>query len=422
MITDFYWPFVGGVEQHVRRLGQALTTRGHEVAVATLAADGLAPFEPDGRVRVYRLRGTLQRAAWLFANRARAWAPPFPDPEVMAGLRHILRREMPDIVHGHDWLARAFVPFKRAGGPKLVMSLHYYTLACAKKSLMRQGAPCAGPGFRKCLGCAGEHYGPLKGAGVALANWSLGALECRRVDMFLPVSRAAASANGLAPGPRCQIIPNFMPEQGSGQGEAAAAAGPYVSQLPDGPFLLYVGDLRREKGIEVLLAAYAGLEHAPPLVLIGKVWADTPQAFPPNVRVFRNWPNEAVLEAWKRCHVAVVPSVWPEPFGIVVIEAMAAGRPIIASRIGGIPDILDDGRAGWLVPPGDPEALRRALGRLLREPALREDLGRAAGRRAAAYQAAAVVPQVERVYAGLLRQTDETHEPAAAGEHHYQQL
>jgi glycosyltransferase involved in cell wall biosynthesis len=239
--------------------------------------------------------------------------------------------------------------------------------------------------------------------------------------MFLPVSRAAASANGLAPGARCKIIPNFMPDEFSGPGQASLTGG-YLSQLPAEPFLMFVGDLRREKGIDVLLAAYAGLAKAPPLVLIGKVWADTPRAFPPNVRVFKDWPNEAVLGAWQRCLMAIVPSVWPEPFGIVVIEAMAAGRPVIASRIGGIPDILDDGRAGWLVSPGDPVALRLALEQLLGDEALRDELGRAASRRASAYQAAAIVPQFERVYAELLRPPAEAHEPAAASEHRYQQL
>jgi glycosyltransferase involved in cell wall biosynthesis len=410
MLSDFYWPFLGGVEQHVRRLSHALTARGHEVAVATLGNGELPAFELDDRVRVYRLQSTTQRASWLFRRADRPWAPPFPDPEVTAGLRRVLRQETPDVVHGHDWLARAFLPLKLGHPAKFVISLHYYTLSCAKKSLMYHGQPCSGPGARKCLECATAHYGLPKGVAVVTSNWAFAAAERASVDMFLPVSRATAAANGLAEGPRVTVIPNFMPDLHRPSGDQSA----YTSQLPREPFLLFVGDLRRDKGLEVLLAAYAGLPSAPPLVLIGKVWPETPAIWPANVRVLQNWPNEAVLAAWRRCLLGIVPSIWPEPFGIVVIEALAAGRPVIGSNIGGIPDILANGEAGVLVPPGDVLALRQSITDLLADTERRERLGRAAQRRAEAFEAAAVVPQIEQVYAGLLRQAYESHEPAVS--------
>ena len=117
MVTDFYPPFVGGVEVLVSGLSRELTLRGHDVAVATLAAPGLPEHELDGAVRVHRIRSTTQRASGLFANASRPWAPPAPDPRAVAGLREVLRRESPDVVHGHDWLARSFLPLKRRGGP-----------------------------------------------------------------------------------------------------------------------------------------------------------------------------------------------------------------------------------------------------------------------------------------------------------------
>lgn len=418
MITDFYWPFVGGVEQHVRRLSQGLVVCGHELAVATLGHEGLAEFDYDQQVRVYRVRSTMQRMTWLFAHLHRPWAPPFPDPEVTRALRPIIRQERPDIVHGHDWLARSFLPLKASSGARFVMSLHYYTLSCAKKSLMRKDAPCSGPAFPRCLGCAANHYGLGKGISIVLANWMMNVAERAAVDVFLPVSRATAAGNGLTSRDPYQIIPNFMPDNTGITGDVE----PYLAQLPDQEFLLFVGDLRRDKGIEVLLAAYAGLSGAPPLVLIGKVWPDTPTVFPPDVIVLKNWPNEAVLAAWERTLMAIVPSLWAEPFGIVIIEAMSSGRPIIASRIGGIPDIVSDGETGLLVAPGDPEALRQAIERLLADPALRERMGQAARKEAATYQASAIVPRIERIYQALLQNQRETHEPTASGEHYHQQL
>lgn len=410
MVTDFYWPYVGGVEQHVRRLGHALAARGHHVAVATLGNGELPAEAPDGAVTVHRLRSTTQRASWLFKRADRPWAPPFPDPEVTLGLLSVLEREQPEIVHGHDWLARAYVPLKVARPARFVMSLHYYTLSCAKKNLMYQGEPCSGPGVAKCLRCGVAHYGALKGTTVVAGNWLMSAAERAAIDRFLPVSQATATANGLTDGARYEVIPNFMPEPEPPTLDVA----PYLAQLPAEPFLLFVGDLRRDKGLEVLLAAYAQLPASPPLVLIGKEWPETPTTWPAGVQVLKHWPNEAVLAAWPRSLIGVVPSIWAEPFGIVVIEALAAGRPVVASNIGGIPDILEHGAAGVLVPPGDPAALAAALRALVVDPERRAALSRAARRRADAYTAASVVPRIERVYAGLLRPAAEAHEPIAA--------
>lgn len=418
MITDFYWPFEGGVEQHVRRLSRALTTRGHDVAVATLGNKSLDKFERDGQVRIYRLQSTMQRAAWLYAHRERFWAPPFPDPEAAKGLKQIIRQERPEIIHGHDWLVRSFLPLKAGSGARFVMSLHYYTLSCAKKSLMHKGLPCTGPDLTKCLACAANHYGAAKGIPVMLANWVMSARERAVVDMFLPVSQATANGNCLSDGDRYRVIPNFMPDDEN----TAENVNTYLEQLPNIPFLLFVGDLRRDKGIDVLLSAYNDLVNAPPLVLIGKVWNDTPRIFPSNVIVFKDWPNKAVLAAWKRSLIAIVPSVWPEPFGMVVIEAMSAGRPVIASQIGGIPEIVAAEKTGLLVPPGDPMSLRHAIERLLVNPKLMDEMGMAARRRAERFQASIVVPQIEEVYTSLLQKLSETYADSPAREHHYQQL
>ena len=88
MVTDFYEPFRGGVEHHVRTLSHALVERGHDVAVATLAAGDLpVGLDHDGPVRVHRFRGTVPRLPGLFLDDERPWAPPVPDPAVVVGLR-----------------------------------------------------------------------------------------------------------------------------------------------------------------------------------------------------------------------------------------------------------------------------------------------------------------------------------------------
>ncbi len=402
MLSDFYFPFLGGVETHVRTLSHALVARGHSVAVVTLWEEGLSEWDDDKGVRVYRVRGTMQRFEKLFANGARKWAPPFPDPQVSRALQTILAREQPQIVHGHDWLARAFLPLKPFTRARFIQTLHYYSLACAHKSLMfRDTSSCAGPELIKCLACSAAHYGAAKGAGVALANFAARAWEQRAVDLYLAVSQATAIGNGLETNTaRCQVIPNFLPDDDEDETEVSEL----IAQLPQEPFFLFVGDLRCFKGIEVLLRAYAQLVNAPPLVLIGKAWAESPRAFPPHVQVFKNWSHAAVMAAWRRCYAAVVPSVWQEPFGMVVIEAMASGKAVIAARVGGIPEIIRDGDTGLLVAPGDADALRAAMQRLVDFPALCAQLGARAQGDSVRYRASAVVPRIERAYESVLAQ------------------
>jgi glycosyltransferase involved in cell wall biosynthesis len=400
MISDFYPPFLGGVEMLVATLARELVRRGHEVTVVTLAAPDLPPTETDAGVNVIRIRSTTQRATGLFAAASRPWAPPVPDPEAVVALRAVMARECPDVVHGHDWLARSFLPLKRRGGPPLVISLHYFTLTCPKKSLMYEGAPCSGPALGKCLSCAGRHYGRAKGAVVVVGQRAFSRAEARKVDLFLPVSAAAAEGNGLtASGLPFEVIPNFV------AGADVTRLSEHSGQLTRDPFLLFVGDLRPVKGIEVLLEAYRALVAPPPLVLIGKVWPDSPRDLPDGVSLARDLPNAAVREAMARCLALVVPSVLPEPFGMVILEAFAAGRPVVASKVGGMPEIVRDGCEGLLVPPGDSAALARGLERLIQDANLQATLARNARKRAAAYAPAAVVPRFEDAYVRARRRS-----------------
>ncbi|HEY7627311.1 MAG TPA: glycosyltransferase family 4 protein [Ilumatobacteraceae bacterium] len=407
LIADFYWPYLGGVEQHVRSLAAALAERGHTVTVATLAKPGLPGDERDCDVRVRRLTSMTQRVPWLFTSNERPWAPPIADPAIVRQLRKVIAEERPHIVHGHDWLARSFLPLRRWSrrrfGTRYVSSLHYYTLSCARKNLMHVDAqkietPCGGPAFGKCLRCASRHYGTVTGSITTLGNLIGAAADQRAAAVTVAVSKATAIGNGLDPvEARVAVVPNFL----SPAADAAAADDGELNRLPDGDFIVFVGDLRPMKGLDVLLGAYAGLTPTMPLVLIGKSWPDTPD-IPDNVLVFEKWPNQSVMEAWRRCAIGVVPSVWAEPFGIVVIEAMAGGAAVVAADVGGIPEIVEDGVSGVLVPPGDADALRDALQALVSDPLRRAELGAAAKRRAESFTATAVIPAIEDLYRRLL--------------------
>ncbi|MCA1725633.1 MAG: glycosyltransferase family 4 protein, partial [Thermomicrobia bacterium] len=337
----------------------------------------------------------------LHSDPSRRHAPPCPDPGVVGALQRVIAHERPEVVHAHNWLVHSFVPLKPWSKARLVLTLHDYGLRCAQKRLMYHGAtPCSGPGLFKCLGCAVDKYGAVVGVPTTLANWVMGMPERAAVDMFIPVSNAVAVGNGLV-GTRLpfEVIPNFVPDSVA---DLRGGVESYLEGLPEGEFILFVGDLDRDKGLHILLQSYSELRDAPPLVLIGRPRAGTPTAFPPNVIVRTNWPHDAVMWAWHRSLMAVVPSVVPDSCPTVAIEAMATGRPVIASRIGGLTDQVIEGETGFLVPPNDPIALRAALERLLADPALREMMGRAAKRKAVEFTAERVVPRIERVYRRLL--------------------
>lgn len=397
MITYGYPPVIGGAEQYIRNLSAALVTRGHEVTVVTLWHAGLAEFEMDQGVRVYRIRGTVHRIAKLvFKEPGRVYAPPFPDPEMMMAIWKLVRKERPEIVHAHNWLLHSFLPLKAISGAKVVETLHSYGLECVKWNLLyKDEGVCSGPGFLKCLDCAREQYGSKTLLTVA-GRWLTRRTERRQTDKFLPVSPAVADGNALWKGHvPVEVLPNFIPDDVAVRRNDVAAC---LKDLPEGDFILFVGALTAKKGIYVLLKAYGRLKNPPPLVLIGSTWRDTPRDFPPHVTVLHNWPHEAVMSAWYRCIVGVTPSVWPEPSPTVVLEAMAMGHPVIGSRIGGIPQQIVDGETGYLVTPGNVEELRQALESLLTDSASRARMGQAAKEKVKEFYASTVVARVEEIY------------------------
>lgn len=401
MLAQFYAPVVGGEERHVQDLSIELVKRGHRVSVATLQIPGVPEFEVDQGVQIHRIKSTTQRASWLY-KQERSHHPPMPDPEVSLALQRIIKRDKPDIVHAHNWMLYSFLPLKMWSGLPLVVSLHDYSFLCSQKRLMHFDTTlCSGPSLIKCMECSANHYGALKGRATSLAHQLSNPVVRAAVDSFLPVSQATAIGNGLAENHLpYQIIPNFISDTANPLQEDVNA---YLSQLPEDGFLLFVGDLSRDKGVDVLARAYAKLHNAPPLVLIGRRRPDTPSDLPKNVMVMGSWPHAAVMEAYRRSSFSMLPSTCPETFGIVVIEAMSMGRPVIASRIAGLADVINDGENGFLVPPGDADALRESIQQLVDDPALRQRLGQGALRRAQDFRSGVVVPRIEAIYEELLQ-------------------
>ena len=396
MLAQFYHPIFNGEIRYIRDLSLELVARGHDVAVATLWQEGLPLFECDQGVRIYRIRSSMQRVDALFRDKAHRHAPPFPDPEVLWGLRRIIIQERPHIVHAHNWIVHSFTPLKTWSKARLVVTLHDCSFVCAKQNLEHQGALCSGPGMMKCLECATHHYGTARGVPITLGHRLGKHIEGQMVDMFLPVSKALVEVTHMdrynLP---YRVIPNFLSDTVDMWPDKND---PLLDQLPRGNYLLFVGDMGRGKGEDVLLRAYAHMEHQMPLVFIGRSVTDFLAHCPPHVKVLSEWPHSSIMQAWSRCAIAVIPSTAFDSCPTVTLEAMAMGRPVVASRIGGLSEIVRDGETGLLVDPGNEHALHQAIEHLVAHPALRERMGASAKQRVMQFQASSVIPQIEQVY------------------------
>jgi glycosyltransferase involved in cell wall biosynthesis len=395
MLAQSFAPVVGGEERIVEDLSAELARRGHEVAVATLRQPAGAPPPRVDGVEVHHLGSGIER---LGGDPERNYAPPGPDPVAVRDLRRVVDRFRPEVVHGHNWLVDSYLPLDRRRGPALVLSLHDYSLVCLTKRYFLDGRLCPGPALGRCLRHSLDHYGAAKGAAVAAAMRVSEPWVRRRVDMMLPVSAAVRDFSRLPAGDGVRVVPNFIGALPPAPPEADAG----LAALPEEPFILYFGDVTEDKGAAVLLRAHAGLDSPPPLVLIGRPLLER-GLDAPGVHALGRLPHDLAVEAVRRSLFTAAPSILPESFGIVALEAGAAGKPAVVADVGGLRDVVVDGETGFLVPPGEEEPLRAALARLIADPALRQRLGEAAQQRVRrVFSPEAVVPMFEQAYEDAL--------------------
>jgi glycosyltransferase involved in cell wall biosynthesis len=392
MLAQTYSPVVGGEERLVEDLSLQLAARGHEITVATLRQPLGPPPEAAG-VKVELLESSVHGIPGISVQEERHYASPLPDPKTTVGLRRLLRELQPDVVHAHNWLVNSYLPLARRAAPPLVLSLHDYGILCPTKRLFYKGGVCSGPAPLKCMRHAFEYYGTGKGTMVATGTRLSEPWVRRRADMFLSVSSAVEELCQVRAEDAHRIVPNFVGELPA----APADADERLSFLPAEPFVLYFGDVAKDKGAGNLIAAYRELEDPPPLVLIGRRSLEG-LAEERGVIAPGPLPHPLAIEALRRSMFTVAPSIWAEPFGIVALEAAAAGKPIVASDIGGLRDIVADGETGLMVKAGDRADLRAGLARMIGDAGLRERMGKAAAERAKLFSPEAVVPRFEEAY------------------------
>lgn len=271
----------------------------------------------------------------------------------------------------------AYAACRDAGVP-VVQTMHNFRMFCANGLLLRGGRPC-----EKCVGKApwrGVRYGCFRGsrmatAPVAFAEWLHAARGTwlRGVDRYIALSQFALErfvAAGI-PAERIRVKPNFL-------------ADPQPQKEGAGAGVLFVGRLTQEKGIPVLIEAAGQVGHRDfslEIVGGGTLWDTVDRAAAQSggrIRAPGARSRAFCLEAMRRALFVVVPSVCYENFPLAILEAFASGTPVLASRLGAMAELVEDGVTGRLFTPGDAADLTASLDWMTGHPAECAAMGRAA--------------------------------------------
>jgi 2-deoxystreptamine N-acetyl-D-glucosaminyltransferase/2-deoxystreptamine glucosyltransferase len=354
---------IGGMQNHVAELTRCLDCLGVSQLVVTSRLAG-----PAGRVR-FGANGHVIRTGLPVPVLRQAWAP--------LAAPHALGLQGVDLIHVHCGEDLAVLPLARIAarrhGSPVVATMHLSVRHTLRPTTLR------------------SHV--LRAVGGMAQRWLLPGVEA--VIALTPSTARLLCHDGI-PADRVHVIPpGYHPAL-----FAAAAADPFPG-LPR-PRVAYVGRLAPQKDVGTLLDALARIAGEPQLVVVG----DGPdraalqrRAQPLGRRVhFSGFvPHAQIPAVLRHVDVLVLPSLY-EDLSSVLIEAMASGLPVVATRVGGTPDLVNDGENGLLVAPRDPAALSTAISRVLADPAAAARMASAARRTAAAYAWPDLARNVLEVY------------------------
>lgn len=369
LVSPYDWSYPGGVRTHIVRLAAVLRERGHSVRILTPASGA------DGRVKEYGI--------FKFG-----WAAPFHlngsvariaiTPDITGKLRRLLEREEFDVVHLHE---------------PLISTLTLAVLRIARD-----------------LGitCVGTFHASSKRTSTATWAYAMASpflqTAFRRLDGYIAVSDAARNyVNRFFPA-EYQIVPNGIDIERFGKPRQR------LPQFADGKLnVLYLARMEPRKGLLYLLKAIPHIRqsYAGPVRFI--LAGDGPQraAFQKYVQR-QGWPDviftgyitdEEKLDYFASADLYCAPSTGNESQGIVLLEAMAAGVPVVASDIAGYRTVITDPTMGLLTPPRDAERLAWLICHLLRDANQRSQLSQGGHRRALEYSWEAVTTEIEHMYA-----------------------
>ncbi|MDY0287623.1 MAG: glycosyltransferase family 4 protein [Sphaerochaeta sp.] len=346
--------YFGGVEQNIALSAQGLTDLGHRCFFVCRHNSGVGQEQFD----------TLFEQTWTLQATT---------------LREVVEKVSPDIFYVHKFEGIGEI-LALKGERRVIRMVHDHDLYCPRrhKYYTFSRKICT---HRCGLVCYADLAFLQRGAkGIRFVSIRKKIVEMRRnreVDALLVGSRymqGELERNGFAAEQIHLVPPCVEPFEKPLQ--------PY----PPKPSILYVGQLIRGKGVDTLLEGYARLmeklDTPIEIHIVGKgndegSLHEYAHALACKDSVhFHGWvAHDDLVGLYDESSVVVVPSRWPEPFGMVGVEAMLRARPVVGTAVGGIPDWLEDGKNGYLVPPNDPQALCDALSALVLDPHRAEQMG-----------------------------------------------
>lgn len=383
---------IGGAEVYAHALVDALRARGHEVAL--FGASTEAEIDRPGLRVIQRPENDPQRLVC--------------DAAALSALDEYVKRFRPEVIHAHNVFSVALevLHYLCTCGVPLLQTVHDFQLLCPNSWCVHgDGAACPGGAGAKCFehGCQ-QNY--------PYDSW----------DVLLAAIRQRLMVSGT----RIAVVPSiYLAERLRANGWPDVRVLPYfvelrtpLTRVARSDFeLLYVGRLRPEKGVDVLLRAMPSIRAAIPAVQLAIV-GDGPQLgalrrlarelrLDSSVRFDAKVPREDLAGRYARASASVLPSVWTENSPLVAYESLLSGLPILGSRIGGIPELIEPG-CGLTFAPRDPADLARvAVGFLRLSPAQREHMSAAALERSRSFDRSEHVAAVERFYSGLAASPDD---------------
>lgn len=361
-----YFPVLGGIENHIKLLAEAQAARGHRVTVLVT--------DPSPRTRREQRNGVeIIKAGRLATVASAPLSIAFPLE---------LRRLRPDVAHLHFPYPVAEVAYWLAGRARAAV-LTYHSDVVRQKGWLRL-------------------YAPLMRQALA------------KMDRILATSPRYAETSPVLQTfrDRVRIVPLGIETARFAHADEASVAALRRRYAPDGaPLLLFVGKLRYYKGVDWLLRALPAIANAR-LLIVGEgpmlnAWETLARETGVRDRVHfvGEVPDEALPAYYHAADLFVLPaSARSEAFGTVLLEAMAAGLPLITTEVGtGTSWVNQHGQTGLVVPPRTPSALADAINTLLNQPEARRAMGEAARQRATQeFDVAQMVARVEQVYEEVL--------------------
>jgi glycosyltransferase involved in cell wall biosynthesis len=401
MLTTFYPPYhFGGDAMGVQRLSRALVRRGHHVTVVhdadtyRILSGGREPEpaeEPEG-LDVVTLESGLGTLGQILTQQS---GRPVVHGDRIA---RVLDEGNFDVVTFHNVSQVGGPGLLRYGtGVKLYMA-HEHWLVCPSHVLWRHGRElCTG---RECLRCVLSYRRPPQ----AWRYTGFLERELHHVDEFIAMSEFSRKKHAEFGFPReMTVMPYFLPD--AARDETAGSGGDETPRPHDRPYFLFVGRLEPIKGLDDVIPLFRDFPDADLVIAGDGTHADELRRIAggaPNVRFLGRLPPDGLAPWYENALALVVPSVCFETFGIILIESMRRGTPVLARRIGPFPEIVDASGAGELF--DGPDELLACLRRMTDDPERTRRMG-AAGREAQErlWSESAVVPQ----YLSIVRRVAE---------------